>query len=72
MMFKNSETVKNFGKCMYETLHKFNEGHLERLDQTVLSFLLATRFNHLKIFELKESIYYESKELHMHWAHPAK
>lgn len=70
MFFKNNKNVKKMALKVYDTLHKFNNGHVERLDQTVLSFLLATEFKDLKIFELKDSIYYENKELSIHWAHP--
>lgn len=71
-IFKNTDRVKEFGKAVIEQLHNFNGEHLERLDQTVVTYLLKTKFKDLKIFELSESMYKNEPCLRIHGVHPNK
>lgn len=71
-IFKNTDRVKEFGKAVIEELHNFNGEHLERLDQTVVTYLLKTKFKDLKIFELNEKMYKHKFPLLEHWNHPAR
>lgn len=71
-IFKNTDRVKEFGRAVIEELHSFNGDHLERLDQTVVTYLLKTKFKNLRVFELSEEMYKNSKELKMIWNHPSR
>ena len=71
-IFKNTDRVKEFGKAVIEELHNFNGEHLERLDQTVVTYLLKTKFKDLKVFELSERMYKSKRALSEHWNHPAR
>lgn len=71
-IFKNTDRVKEFGKAVIEELHNFNGEHLERLDQTVVTYLLKTKFKDLKVFELSERMYKSKYPLLEHWNHPAR
>lgn len=69
-IFKNTNRVKEFGEAMIEELHNFNGEHLERLDQTVATYMLKTKFKDLKVFELSERMYKNTPELKLVWSHP--
>lgn len=71
-IFKNTDRVKEFGKAVIEELHNFNGEHLERLDQTVVTYLLKTKFKDLKILELSERMYKIEPCLRIHGKHPNK
>lgn len=71
-IFKNTNRVKEFCKAVIEELHNFNGDHLERLDQTVVTYLLKTKFKDLKILELSERIYMVEPCLKIHGNHPNK
>ena len=69
-IFKNTDRVKEFGRAVIAELHNFNGEHLERLDQTVVTYLLKTKFKDLKVFELSERMYKNTPELKLVWSHP--
>lgn len=69
-IFKKTDRVKEFGRSVIEELHNFNGEHLERLDQTVVTYLLKTKFKDLKVFELCDSMYKTGPSLRIHWCHP--
>lgn len=71
-IFKNTPRVKEFGNAVIKELHTFNGEHVERLDQTVVTYLLKTKFKDLKIFELDEKMYQHKIPLLHHWNHPAR
>ena len=71
-IFKNNDKVKEFCKTAINELHTLDKEHFERLDQTVISFLLKTKFKDLKVFELSENIYKHRVPLLEHWNHPKK
>lgn len=72
-IFKNTNRVKEFCNSILKELHCFNGEHLERLDQTIVTYMLKTKFNDLKILELNEKIYKNTKELIFHnYNHPKK
>ena len=68
--FKNNDAIKDFGRSVIDELHYFNGEHLERLDQTVVTYLLKTKFKDLKVFELCDSMYKTGPSLRIHWCHP--
>lgn len=69
-IFKNTTRVKEFGKAVIEELHNFNGEHLERLDQTVVTYLLKTKFKDIKVFELDEKMYKTESRLRLCCSHP--
>ena len=44
MIFRNSDKCKAFCKAVYEELFTFSKDKIERLDQTVASFIIKTKF----------------------------
>lgn len=58
MIFKNCDKVKKFSSEMLKELHTFDKDHLDRLDQTVATYLLKTKFKDIKILELPKNIYH--------------
>ena len=60
MIFKNTERVKQFSAEMIKELHTFDKEHLDRLDQTVATYLLKTKFSDLKILVLQKNIYHSN------------
>lgn len=69
-MFKNTQLIKEFGKTAIKLLHTFNGEHLERLDQTVITYMLNTLFAKIKVFTFTQDIYMRSKCLSFHCKHP--
>lgn len=69
-IYKNTPAIKQFCEAMRNELHIFDKEHYERLDQTVATFLLKTRFKHIKVHEFTEDIYIKGKLLSYHWQHP--
>lgn len=69
MIFKNNEMVRNFCSTVWSTLHHFNNEKVERLDQTVASFLIKTQFKNMKVLELPPTLM-NSKFFGLHWKHP--
>lgn len=54
-IFKNTERTREFCNIVNRILHLFDSEHFERLDQTVVSYLLNTTFRNLNIFVLTHS-----------------
>ena len=71
-IFKNTKRIREFGEAVIKELHTFNGEHLERLDQTVITYLLMTRFRDIKVLELSENMYKFGPALKLIWDHPAK
>lgn len=71
-IFKNSTETKKFCEGVLSELHTFNGEHLERLDQTVVTYLLKTKFRMLKIFGLNKSIYKNGNSLSEYCNHPRR
>ena len=72
-IFKNTPLVKKFCDSVWSLLHLFDANHAERLDQTVVSFLLNTKYESmLKLYKLTDSIYLNNMPLVLHGVHPAK
>lgn len=55
-IFKNSTIVREFCKDVLITLHTFDKQHIERLDQTIVSFLLKTKYSSMPLLELDSHI----------------
>jgi len=71
MIFKNNDVMKNFCNDMINELHYFDKEHYERLDQTIMTMLLKTKYKNLKLLALPYKTYL-SKELQFHGIHPKK
>ncbi len=62
-IFKNTQKIREFCKDVNKELHALDSNHYERLDQTVVSYLLKTKYKDMKVFELNENMYLTDKEL---------
>lgn len=71
MIFRNNLIMKNFCNDMVKELHYLNKDHYERLDQTIMTMLLKTKYKDIKLLELPYTTYM-TKELCLHGCHPAK
>ena len=71
MIFKNNLIMKNFCNDMVKELHYLDKDHYERLDQTIMTMLLKTKYKNIKLLELPYTTYM-TKELRLHGSHPAK
>lgn len=71
MIFRNCDKVKEFCNCVWNMLHIFDKDNVERLDQTVVSFLLKTKFKDMNLLELPKEIM-NCNEFALHWKHPMK
>ena len=71
MIFKNCDKVKEFCNSLWEILHTFDKENVERLDQTVASYLIKTKFQDMKVLELPKEIM-NCDEFSLHWNHPMK
>lgn len=69
MIFKNTEICKSFCKDVYKELYRFNNEHVERLDQTVASYILTTKYQNMKTYIMDSSIL-NSELFKLHWSHP--
>lgn len=69
-IFKNTLRIKEFCKDINKELHALDANHYERLDQTIVSYLLKTKYKDMKVFELSENMYKRTNELHLFGGHP--
>ena len=69
-IFKNTPLIKKFCKDVNKELHALDPEHYERLDQTVVSYLLKTKYKNLKVYELSENMYKRTRELVLDCVHP--
>lgn len=69
MIFKNNEIVKNFCNDMNKELHYLDNEHYERLDQTIMTMLLKTKYKNLNLLILSYTTY-RTNELKFVGKHP--
>ena len=72
MIFKNNNLMKNFCSDMIKELHYLDKFHFERLDQTIMTMLLKTKYKNIKLLELPYTTYMSTELCIIHSAHPMK
>lgn len=69
LIFKNNDIIKNFCNDMVKELHYLDNEHYERLDQTVMTMLLKTKYKKINLLVLPCTTYL-TNELDYHGNHP--
>jgi len=71
MIFKNNVIMRDFCNDMIKELHYLDKDHYERLDQTIMTMLLKTKYKNINLLTLSHKTYM-TKELSFHGNHPMK
>lgn len=71
MIFKNNDVVKKFCNDMDKELHYLDNVHYERLDQTIMTMLLKTKYKNMNLLVLPYTTY-KTNELKIVGNHPNK
>ena len=71
MIFKNNDIVKKFCNDMVKELHYLDNEHYERLDQTIMTALLKTKYKNINLLVLPYTTY-KTAELSFTGNHPNK
>lgn len=72
-VFKNTPIIKDFCATVWKLLHIMDTKYAERLDQTIVSFVLNTKYtDSISIYKLTDAIYTKDTSLLLHGTHPAR
>ncbi len=70
-VFKNTPIVKQFCNDVWQLLHLNNKNSAERLDQTLVTYILKRQYeSKIKVLPLNEDIYTKNTPLVFHGVHP--
>jgi len=72
MIFKNTPRIREFCSAVWNELHHFDKDNAERLDQTVATFLLKTKFKDVRVLGINGMHSRNCREFTSHWNHPMR